>query len=103
MSGEIIVALISLAGVVITAIWQNRKLSADFEKRSELADANIKAQLDTHQAVTNEKIDELSRRVEKHNQVIERMYKLEEVAAVQTEQIKVANHRIEDLERSVLK
>jgi hypothetical protein len=37
--------------------------------------------------------------VEKHNGVIERTYKLEQETAVHTEQIKVANHRIEDLER----
>lgn len=44
------------------------------------------------------KIDTLSDRVEKHNGVIERTYALEQRSAVQEEQIKVANHRIEDLE-----
>lgn len=44
------------------------------------------------------KLEELSKRVEKHNSVIERTYKLESDAAVLQEQIKVANHRIEDLE-----
>lgn len=44
------------------------------------------------------KIDELTKRVDKHNNVIERTYKLEELAAIQEEKIKVANHRIEDLE-----
>ena len=38
--------------------------------------------------------------MDKHNNVIERTYKLEELTAVQEEQIKVANHRIEDLERA---
>ncbi len=45
------------------------------------------------------KIDELSKRVDKHNSVIERVYKLEQDEAVIEEQIKVANHRIEDLEQ----
>lgn len=45
------------------------------------------------------KIGELTKRVEKHNNVIERMYNLEQTQAVMEEQIKVANHRIEDLER----
>lgn len=36
--------------------------------------------------------------VDKHNTVIERTYKLEETQAVMEEQIKVANHRIADLE-----
>lgn len=45
------------------------------------------------------KIDELTKRVDKHNNVVERTYKLEELTALQEEKIKVANHRIEDLER----
>lgn len=45
------------------------------------------------------KVDELSKRVDKHNNVIERVYKLEQDEAVMEEQIKVANHRIEDLEQ----
>ena len=44
------------------------------------------------------KIDELTKRVDKHNNVIERVYKLEQNEAVLDEQIKVANHRIDDLE-----
>ena len=35
----------------------------------------------------------------KHNNVIERTFKLEELTALQEEKIKVANHRIEDLEK----
>ena len=45
------------------------------------------------------KLDELTKRVDKHNNVIERTYKLEELTAIQEEKIKVANHRIDDLER----
>ena len=44
------------------------------------------------------KIDELTKKVEKHNQVIERVYLLEKHEAVMDEEIKVANHRIQDLE-----
>lgn len=46
----------------------------------------------------NYKLEELTKRVDKHNNTIERTYRLEELAAVQGEQIKVANHRIQDLE-----
>ena len=42
---------------------------------------------------------ELEKKQDKHNQVIERTFKLEELTAVQEEKIKVANHRIDDLER----
>lgn len=45
------------------------------------------------------KLSELTKRVDKHNSVIERTYRLEEQAAVAEEKIRVANHRIEDLEK----
>jgi hypothetical protein len=45
------------------------------------------------------KINQLEKKQDKHNNVIERMYGLEERQAVMEEQIKVANHRIEDLEK----
>lgn len=44
------------------------------------------------------RIDLLEKKVEKHNSVIERVYRLEKHEAVVDEEIKVANHRIEDLE-----
>lgn len=48
--------------------------------------------------LTNYKIEQLQKQVEKHNSMIERTFKLEEHAAVVDEQIKVANHRIADIE-----
>jgi hypothetical protein len=49
--------------------------------------------------LTNYRVEQLEKKVEKHNQVVERVYKLEQENAVQNEEIKVANHRIDDLER----
>lgn len=46
------------------------------------------------------RIEQLEKKVEKHNNLIERTYRLEEHQSVVDEQIKVANHRIEDLERN---
>ncbi|MBQ0112240.1 MAG: hypothetical protein KBT03_03830 [Bacteroidales bacterium] len=62
-----------------------------------------KSQHDKTVALIEYKIDELTKRVDKHNNVIERTYKLEQENAVQVEALKVANHRIEDLERMVQK
>lgn len=45
------------------------------------------------------RIEQLEKKVEKHNEVIERTYKLEEENMVIDERIKVMNHRIADLER----
>lgn len=50
-------------------------------------------------AVLDCKFDELTRKVEKHNCLIERTYKLEKDSEVISEKIKVINHRIEDLEK----
>lgn len=45
------------------------------------------------------KLEELTKRVDKHNNVVERTYHLEEAAKVHEEKIKGINHRIEDLEK----
>lgn len=79
MATEIIVALIGCAGSAAGAfcgILFNTKL-------------------------TTYRLEQLEKKVDKHNTVIERTFKLEEAQAVMQEQIKVANHRIEDLEREV--
>ena len=49
--------------------------------------------------LTNYRIEQLEKKQDMHNWVIERVYLLERHDAVKDEQIKVANHRIDDLER----
>lgn len=82
---EIIVAIITgglaLVGVIITSNSNSKKLTSQIEH-----------QLQISQAVTDTKLDELTREVRAHNNFAVRVPVLEE-------QIKVANHRIEDLER----
>ena len=81
MSSEIIVAVItgicSVVGVIITSAANSRKLQH---------------QLEISQAVTNTQIKSLTEEVRTHNNFARRMPVVEE-------QIKVINHRIEDLER----
>lgn len=82
---EIVVAIISsgigLIGTIITVIVGMSKNSKNIEKS-----------MAVHQAVTETKLDELSREVRRHNNFAERMPVVEE-------QIKVINHRISDLEK----
>lgn len=73
---EVIVAIITLLGVIVTNVGSNRK---------------IEHSLETSQAITDCKIDELTREVREHNNFARRMPVVEE-------QIKVINHRIQDLE-----
>lgn len=47
------------------------------------------------------RIEQLEKKQDKHNGVIERMYHLEQEQAVVIEKISVANHRIDDLEKLV--
>ena len=60
---------------------------------------NNHGQQEKTRALMEYKLDELTKRVDKHNNVVERTYNIEERLSVQEEQIKVANHRIEDLEK----
>lgn len=96
METDIIVALIGFAGIigaqVIISKRTNKDLLAKLEKQSELQDARLDAKMDVYRATTDTKLEELTREVREHNNFARRMPVLEE-------QIKVANHRIEDLER----
>lgn len=53
---------------------------------------NNHGQQEKTRALMEYKIEELTQKVEKHNSIVERTYILEE-------KVKVANHRIEDLEK----
>lgn len=48
--------------------------------------------------LSNYRIEQLEKKVEKHNNLVERVYNLEQREAVTDEKIAVANHRISDLE-----
>lgn len=76
MSGEVVVALITLLGSAIGTIggiFATNKMTAY-------------------------RIKQLEKKVDKHNQVVERMYEAEKNISVISEEIKNVNHRIEELE-----
>lgn len=76
MSETIIVAVLGFLATLVGAYLANRKSSA----------------------LIAYKLEQLEKKVDLHNTVIERTYALERRADVLAEQIKVANHRIDDLE-----
>lgn len=82
---QIIIALItaglSLVGVMVTNYFNNKSLGD-----------KVTHQLEVAQAVTDTKIEELTREVRMHNNFAQRV-------PVMEEKIAVANHRIDDLER----
>lgn len=76
MSDTIIIALISLLGTLggtLGGILATSKL-------------------------TNYRLEQLEKKVDKHNNLIERMFRAEEAINILDEKVKVANHRIDDLE-----
>lgn len=60
---------------------------------------NNRAQHNKTIALFDYKLSELTKKVEKHNNLIERTYELEKKMEVQEEKMRVANHRIDDLEK----
>ena len=77
MNGTVLVALIWLAGTLcgtFGGILMSNKL-------------------------TNYRIEQLEQKVEQHNRLVERTFRLEELQQLTDERVRVANHRIEDLER----
>lgn len=83
MDSSIIVAVITGLFSVIAVILSNI-----------ISNKNVEHQLQVNQAVTDTKLEELTREVREHNNFARRLPVVEE-------QIKVANHRIEDLEKAV--
>ena len=59
---------------------------------------NVISNLSTH-SKTMYRIEQLEKKQDVHNQVIERVYQLEKVTEVLGERQRTANHRIDDLER----
>ncbi len=49
--------------------------------------------------LTNYRLSELEKKVEEHNRLVERTYRLEEEQEVEKEKLKVINNRLRDLEQ----
>lgn len=78
MTDAIIVAIITGAFSFLGVYFSNRKSAALVEYR----------------------LQQLEEKVQQHNNLVDRMYAVEEKQALTDEKLKVANHRIDDLERS---
>ena len=94
MSEAVIAALITGACAIVAQMVishnSTQKLYSELDKRMELSDKEIQGKMN----VIDTKMENLTEKVEKHNSVMERTFRLEE-------QMKTANHRIDDLEKSI--
>jgi hypothetical protein len=86
--GSVVVGLISFFGVVWTSRENNKATLEQLKAHSEASDAK----LEKAQAITDTKLENLTAEVRKHNNFAEKIPVLEE-------KVKVANKRIDDLER----
>lgn len=77
MTNALISAGAAILVCVISNYYQNRKTTALMEY----------------------KIDQLTKKVDLHNNAITRLYEVERRLGIDEEKIKVANHRIDDLEK----
>ena len=76
MTEAIIVAALGLVGTLVGSYLANRKSTALIAYR----------------------LEQLEQKVSKHNNLVERTYALGESVALMDERVRVANHRIADLE-----
>lgn len=116
---SIITAVISATATLIVCLinnnYQRARDKSTMEKEKEQQKADLIAHLqeiianqdDATSKISGEiemlkyQMYELTKHVERHNSVIERTYELEKRTEIQEERIRVANHRIEDLEEAV--
>lgn len=82
---------ITAAGSLVAVILTNKANNDKMLHQMELQQRDFKEELKIAQAVTDTKITELTREVREHNNFAKRVPVIEE-------QIKVANHRLTDLE-----
>lgn len=85
---HILLTVISLGITIFTIVYSNAKNSEHTNSRIDIVET---------------KLENLDAKVEKHNQMVERTYKLEQGMAVLKEEMKVEQHRTSDLEEGLEK
>lgn len=87
MGATIIAAVITGAVAIIVCMINNA-----YQRKAAEKQHNVTVELIEY------KLDQLTKKVDLHNNAVERLYLVEKTQGVQSEQIKVVNHRLEDLE-----
>lgn len=81
-------ALIAAAATLLVCLLNNHFQVKQTEKKHEETISLI-----------DYKLEQLTKKVELHNNAVERLYAVEQKLGVDEEKIKTANHRIDDLEQ----
>lgn len=86
-AGVLATGICTVLAVVFSNMASNQKVASMLDKSQAVFEAKV-----------TEEIGQLKSQVEKHNNLIERTYELENKVSVHEEKIKVANNRIKNLE-----
>lgn len=76
---EIVTPVLTLVGVIFTAVYNRKKTTKEIQEFSQ---------------VNLYRLDQLEKKQDKYNNIIKRTYELEKNVAIQTEQIKEIQHII---------
>ena len=88
MNTALVASILSAAASLIVCLINNHYQRIESDKKHE---ANI--------MLISYRLEQLEKKVDLHNNIVERTYKLEEQATLLDEKVKVANHRLDDLEK----
>lgn len=83
----VLAAMLSACAAIVVSVLNSR-----------VQHRQLLTELDKHSEMQAYRIEQLEKKVEKHNLVVERTFELERRADVVEEKLRVANHRIDDLE-----
>lgn len=83
----VIAAMLSAFAAIVVSVINSR-----------VQHRQLLTELDKHSEMQAYRIEQLEKKVEKHNLVVERTFELERRVDVVEEKIRVANHRLDDLE-----
>ena len=103
-------ALIGAGGAILVCllnnIYQQKRLETQLKQQREEAEAQRKQQLQAAEKKHDEtirlidyKLEQLTKKVDLHNNAVERLYAVEKQLGIDEEKIKSNKHRIDDLEQ----
>ena len=96
MIEAIITGVVAILVCMINNAWQQKRA----DKQHQVTIEATEKQHNTTIALIEYKLDQLTHKVDLHNNAVERLYAVEKKCEVYDERFKVANHRIEDLEHA---
>lgn len=95
MIEAIITGAVAILVCMINNSWQQKRA----DKQHQVTMQATEKQHNTTLAIIEYKLEQLTHKVELHNNAVERLYEVERKLGIDEERIEVANHRIDDLEQ----